>query len=230
MNSCANRPGEGLAFFSEGQLRSIGEACDGFRNGEVGTDRTQEEIAADICQRIRDGICVDDLTDVEAWFYGTALRILEAIRAHYAQSASHFYPPFLSKSRPEDAGIEWFQGQWLAILDRMVAAFKETLPDTCSRKNRYEGEFRRAWDEFRERFPDHDGPISVGDPVQDRYENAARLFLQEKDAIEERLKRNRKEAMRLLVRYLPDLFCDSLSEDTPMVGMLYGRKQAKEDD
>lgn len=230
MNSCANRPAEGLAFFSEGQLRSIGEACDDFRNGEVGTERTQEEIAADICQRIRDGFCVDDLGDVEAWFYGTALRILEAIRSHYARNPNHFYPPFLSKSRPADAGVAWFQGRWLAILDRMIAAFKETQPDTCSRKNRHEGDFRRAWDELKPRFPDFDGPVPVGDPVFDRYEEAARLFLQEKDAIEERLKRNRKEAMRLFVRYLPDLFCDSLSEDASMVGMLYGRKQAKEGD
>jgi len=41
MISCANRPGEGLAFFNEGQLRSIGEACDGFRNGEAGSNRVR---------------------------------------------------------------------------------------------------------------------------------------------------------------------------------------------
>lgn len=64
-------------------------------------------------------------------------------------------PSFLGENYTNDKGIlvnDTCHAEWDKILDRMIFLWKETDEDTCSKKNPYEDEYMKAFEEFTDQY------------------------------------------------------------------------------
>ena len=64
-------------------------------------------------------------------------------------------PSFLGENYTNDKGIlvnDTCHTEWDKILDMMIFLWKEISEDTCSKKNPYEDEYMKAFDEFTDKY------------------------------------------------------------------------------
>lgn len=101
-------------------------------------------------ERVTKGYCEKDLWDIESWF----LRIMADMLAEFKVKRNGS-PSRLGENYVNDKGIlvnDKCHAEWDAILDEMVRLFRESVEDTCSRKNPYDEEHAKAHEEFTEKY------------------------------------------------------------------------------
>jgi len=108
-------------------------------------------------QRIWKGYCSRDIYSIYDWFLGIMPAMLEEFRDDLHGCPE--MPGSISQRLmvdEEDRESDAMQN-WIAVLNRMIFLLRETEEETCSRKNPYEGEYFRAWEEFDQKYkPDQE--------------------------------------------------------------------------
>lgn len=191
---------------------------DRLRGGE---DRaTPEEVYAKQLvyakERATKGYCEKDLWDIESWF----LRIMAGMLAEF-KIKRHGSPQRLGENYVNEQGFlvnDTCHAEWDGILDEMVRLFRESVEETCSRKNPYEAEHAKAYGEFTERYgpcgerldPE---PASPDAPCRrmhflrevPEYAEIDRKWEAAERELEEYRAECRREALAMFGTWLPDL-------------------------
>lgn len=101
-------------------------------------------------QRIVKGYCDRDLFSIYDWFLDVVPSMLEQYK-----HTRHGSPGVLGENYTNEQGIlvnDTCHGEWDEILARIIFLFHEADETTCQRKNPYEDEHRRVYDEFDEKY------------------------------------------------------------------------------
>ena len=93
--------------------------------------------------RLNKGYSALDTWDISGWFLSTIPNMLEDFRKNL-----HSYPGRLQLQYGSEEGEE----RWGKILDEMIFLFREANEDTCQKKNPYQEETHRIYDEFRDKY------------------------------------------------------------------------------
>lgn len=101
-------------------------------------------------QRIRRGFCDRDLYDIGDWFLDLAPEMLSQFKKQ-----RHGSPGCLGENHPNEKGImvnETCHAEWDDILDKMIFLLRESRETTCQRKNPYEDEHAKIFEEFSSKY------------------------------------------------------------------------------
>ena len=94
-------------------------------------------------------------SDSDVWDMYGYLQILIPNMLQNLKDNRHGSPGFLGENYTNDKGIlvnDTCHAEWDKILDRMIFLWKETSKDTCSKKNPYEEEYMKAFNEFEDKY------------------------------------------------------------------------------
>lgn len=202
---------------------------------ERGTDSDESEEPRDLSQKLNDqfsedmemakqrvtqGFCDRDLWDIGRWF----LDLMPVMLQRYKETR-HGSPGCLGENYTDTDGIlknDTCHAEWDKILDEMIFLFRESVEETCSRKNPYYDEHIRQFCEFEERF----GMLGEGLQTeeerkkQERTGNTTAHFMRElpeyreidekytaaKEELTEYREQCREKAMELFTKWMPHLW------------------------
>jgi hypothetical protein len=124
--------------------------CRGFENPIDKVKRWKRNVKY-AYQRIKYGYCDSDVWSIDYWFLGVMPGMLQQLK-----ETKHGYPScFLPESdvyeisqESEDAAVK----KWNEVLSEMIFLLGEANEDTCTRKNKYEAEYRKASKEFDKKY------------------------------------------------------------------------------
>lgn len=187
---------------------------------EEGTDAL-EKIIERADQRARRGYCDTDLYSIRDWF----LSIIPDMLLEYKDSRNS--SPCIGEdgehiTTGESHDYDFYSKNWDKILDRMIFLFREANEDTCSKKNPYDEEYNKAYDEFIEKYG-VDGEKLRTEEENEYYNRTGNITMhflgdapEYKDIhdkhmaawseIEEYREKCRVEAMELFTKYMNDLW------------------------
>ena len=101
-------------------------------------------------QRIVRGYADSDIWNMYGYLQVLLPDMLEHLKNHRCGS-----PGYLGENYTNEDGIlvnDTCHEVWDKILDRMIFLWRETDEETCAKKNPYEEEYRKALDEFRDKY------------------------------------------------------------------------------
>ena len=101
-------------------------------------------------QRIVRGYADSDIWNMYGYLQVLLPDMLEHLKNHRCGS-----PGYLGENYTNEDGIlvnDTCHEVWDKILDRMIFLWRETDEETCSKQNPYEEEYRKALDEFRDKY------------------------------------------------------------------------------
>lgn len=93
--------------------------------------------------------------DCDAWSIYTYLQRLMPEMLQHLKDTRHGSPSFLGENYTNEKGYlvnDTCHAEWDKILDQMIFLWRESLEETCLKKNPYEDEYMRAFSEFEERY------------------------------------------------------------------------------
>lgn len=131
-------------------------------------------------QRIKYGYCDRDVWSIDWWFLSVVPNMLEDLRETTHGYPSEFLDPGpkeLSEEEQEkvdEAGMQ----KWRDILSEMIFLFREALDDTCTRKNPYEEEHRKAQEEFDKKYGIFgEGLLTEEDKEEEKRTKTHRMYM-----------------------------------------------------
>ena len=118
-------------------------------------------------ERIWKGYCDYDIFAIDDWFLGIMPVMLEDFKDHLHGCPK--MPDSISRRvfLTEEEKFNSDMDAWKNVLDRMIFLLKEADEETCSRKNPYEEEYEKAWEEFMEKYGDWGEKLMTDQERQD---------------------------------------------------------------
>lgn len=99
---------------------------------------------------IKNGYSEEALWNVEYWFNDVMSKILAWYRDnHHGTPTCEIIKGFIPESE-EDFKIQ--ETYWNKMLDQMIVLLRESNEETCQRKNPYQTEWSKAYDEFTKKY------------------------------------------------------------------------------
>ncbi len=93
--------------------------------------------------------------DCDVWSMDHYLQLLIPDMLQHLKDNRQGAPGFLGENYVNEDGImvnDTCHAEWDRILEEMIFLWRETLEETCSKKNIYEEEYSRAYAEFSEKY------------------------------------------------------------------------------
>lgn len=169
-------------------------------------------------QRVVDGFSDYDLLDINDWFLTLMPKMLKRYR-----DECHGYPVYFEmfgddNSSKEEVAME----AWQATLDRIIFCLQEANEETCSKTNKYQEEFDKAFAEFEKKYGVLGEKLLTQEEVRKvnetgnrrayflsdipEYEELCNKYFESERALAEYREDNRMEAMKLLTKWFPSLY------------------------
>ena len=120
-----------------------------------------------IIQRVKYGYCDSDVWSIDYWFLTVMPGMLKQLK-----DTTHSYPDFCGNTSHalfgtgksddvDNAGMK----KWDDILSEMIFLLNESNEDTCTKKNKYEEDYHKAYQEFREKYGKHGQKLRTEDEI-----------------------------------------------------------------
>ncbi|SEA28278.1 hypothetical protein SAMN05216349_10890 [Oribacterium sp. KHPX15] len=132
-----------------------------------------------IFQRVKYGYCDSDVWSIDYWFLMVMPGMLKQLK-----DTTHSYPDFCGNTSHalfgtgksddvDNAGMK----KWDDILSEMIFLLNESNEDTCTKKNKYEEDYHKAYQEFREKYGKHGQKLRTEDEIaREKQEGLYRLY------------------------------------------------------
>ena len=221
-----NVPWDGPGENNQNQVSHVDQARNGSLVIEIEPIATDKQFKNKMKrQRAEQGFCDEDLWDMSYWFFRTAGKMIRII-ADKVHTIPYFtYELYYKKHKEELGNIgfkkfmdgisdsnhpyigakesgkadRWCFAYWKRALKKLADLFRDSLEETCSMKNPYEEEFRKAAEEKKDKAAEY----SMAELPE--YKEIWWKHFAAQMAIERKLESNRKKALRLFAQYLRDL-------------------------
>lgn len=166
-------------------------------------------------QRIRRGYSDWDAMNISYDFLANMPEMLEYYKKNRMGS-----PGTLGQNYTNEKGIlvnDTCHAEWDEILDRMIFLFREADEETCQKKNPYEEEYMKIFDEFTDKYgflgeklasPDEDtskGRIVHFPSEVPEYEEITKKYFEEEKSLSKYRENCLEEALALFSKWFYDL-------------------------
>ncbi len=118
-------------------------------------------------------------SDADVWeMYSFLERLLPDMLQTYKETRTGS-PGYLGENYVNEEGYsvnDTCHAEWDAILDKMIFLWKESVEDTCSRKNAYEEEYDKAHNEFIEKYGFGGEKLQTEEELEQKRKNGCRTM------------------------------------------------------
>ena len=104
-----------------------------------------------VVQRVKRGWCDFDIINISDWFLSVIPSMLEEYKKNKSGAPCKLFGEDPTGSHVVTGNPEIVK-KWDEILDKMIFLFREANEETCQKKNPYEDEHMRIFDEFTKKY------------------------------------------------------------------------------
>lgn len=172
-------------------------------------------------QRIKKGYCDYDVWETFSFLQTIIPDMLQTLKDTRMGS-----PGYLGENYTNEEGIlvnDTCHEEWDKILDRIIFLWRETDEESCSKKNQYDEEYTKAFDEFTKKYGVFGCRLQTENELEENkkrggggiihfmdelpeYKEISRKYFEEEKRLEEYRRFCKDEAFDLLKQYFFDLW------------------------